>query len=61
MASDPVCKMNVEPEKAAGKAEHAGQVYYFCSDTCHKKFVADPGKYASGAAPADHSCCGEHK
>jgi Cu+-exporting ATPase len=53
--------MNVEPGKAAAKAEHAGQVYYFCSDTCHKTFVADPKKYAGGAAPADHSCCGGHK
>jgi len=53
--------MNVEPGKAAAKAEHAGQVYYFCSETCHKKFVAEPKKYTSGAAPASHSCCGGHK
>ena len=61
MAIDPVCKMNVESGKAAAKAEHAGQVYYFCSATCHKTFAAEPGKYTSGAAPADHSCCGGHK
>jgi YHS domain-containing protein len=58
MTVDPVCKMKLEPEKAAAKAEHGGQTYYFCSDTCHKSFMADPHKYASGAAPADHSCCG---
>jgi len=50
--------MNVEPEKAAARMEHVGQMYYFCSDICQKKFAADPEKYASGAAPADHSCCG---
>lgn len=61
MATDPVCKMNVEPGKAAAKAEHAGQVYYFCSDICRNKFAAEPEKYASGAAQADHSCCGGHK
>lgn len=61
MATDPVCKMNVEPEQPAVKAEHAGQVYYFCSNICHKKFVAEPKKYTSGAAPADHSCCGGRK
>ena len=61
MAIDPVCKMNVEPDKAAAKADYAGQVYYFCSDICHKSFVTEPGKYASGAAAADHSCCGGHK
>jgi len=61
MAIDPVCKMKVEPGKAAAKAEHAGQVYYFCSESCHKSFVADPKKYSSGAAAADRSCCGGHK
>ncbi len=58
MTVDPVCKMKLEPEKAAAKAEHGGQTYYFCSGTCRKSFMADPNKYASGAAPADHSCCG---
>ncbi len=61
MVIDPVCKMNVEPDNAAAKAEYAGQVYFFCSDTCHKGFVAEPKKYTSGASPADHSCCGGHK
>ena len=61
MMIDPVCKMKVEPDKAAAKAEHAGQVYYFCSDICHKSFVTDPDKYTSGAAPADHVCCGGPK
>lgn len=60
MAIDPVCKMNVEPAEAAAKVDYNGQVYYFCSDTCHKTFVAEPQKYASGMAPADHSCCGSH-
>lgn len=58
MTVDPVCKMKVEPENAAAKAEHGGQMYYFCSSTCHNSFIADPHKYATGTAPADHSCCG---
>ena len=29
---DPVCGMDVEPETAAGRHEHAGTTYYFCSD-----------------------------
>ena len=61
MAIDPVCKMNVAPEKAAAKAEHEGQMYYFCSDACHKAFAAEPEKFTSGAAPASHSCCGGHE
>lgn len=50
MAIDPVCKMNLEPAKAAVKVDYAGQTYYFCSETCHKTFSADPQKYA-GSAP----------
>ena len=41
---DPVCGMTVDPAKArGGSAEHAGTTYYFCSEGCRKKFVADPG------------------
>jgi Cu+-exporting ATPase len=45
MAIDPVCNMNVEPAKAAAKAEHEGTTYYFCSVGCQKAFVAEPKKY----------------
>lgn len=60
MMIDPVCKMNVELEKALAKAEYEGKQYFFCSDVCHKTFLADPEKYVSGTAPANHSCCGGH-
>jgi YHS domain-containing protein len=36
MATDPVCKMEVEP----AKADYAGQMHYFCSPACHKAFTA---------------------
>ncbi len=49
MATDPVCKMNVEPAKATAKADYTGQMYYFCSEACHKAFTADPQKYAVSA------------
>ncbi len=55
---DPVCGMTVNPESAAGTAEHEGQTYYFCSASCVKKFQADPKKYlepgASPATPVEH-------
>ncbi len=60
MATDPVCKMKVEPGEAAAKATYAGQVYYFCSEACQKAFVAEPSKYAGAATAAKHSCCGGH-
>lgn len=58
MAVDPVCGMKVEPQQAAAKEEHGGQTYYFCSEACHKSFVAEPQKYSGGSKPATRSCCG---
>lgn len=55
MAIDPVCKMKVEPENAAAKADYAGQVYYFCSAACHKAFTADPQKYTGGTQHGRHA------
>src|SRR5437016_3242376 len=42
---DPVCGMTVFLEKAAGKAEHAGKTYYFCSKRCAERFSREPEKY----------------
>ncbi len=35
------------PTCSTGPATHIhdGTRYYFCSDRCHDRFVADPGKY----------------
>src|SRR5947207_11519964 len=42
---DPVCGMTVAPEKAAGKVEHAGKTYYFCSKRCAERFSGEPKKF----------------
>lgn len=44
---DPVCGMDVEPEHAAGRIDHKGQTYYFCNDSCVRKFQAEPERYTS--------------
>ncbi len=44
---DPVCGMDVNPEKAAATVEHNGPTYYFCSKSCAAKFSANPEKYLS--------------
>ncbi len=44
-ARDPVCGMQVDPERAAGSYQHAGQTYYFCSSHCVERFRAEPEKY----------------
>src|SRR5208337_2732080 len=36
---DPVCGMVVDPKKAAGKFEHRGKSYYFCSPRCAERFA----------------------
>src|ERR1700730_2375007 len=45
MERDPVCGMDVDPNKAAAKAEHAGKTYYFCTLGCAKRFQQAPEKY----------------
>jgi Cu+-exporting ATPase len=44
--TDPVCGMRIDPEKAVGKVEHAGVTYWFCCDSCRRKFEAEPARYA---------------
>ena len=53
--TDPVCGMNVDPQRTRHRAEHAGDTHYFCSAGCRAKFVADPMRYlepSSGPQPA---------
>lgn len=42
---DPVCRMAVEPERAAAREFHEGREYYFCSQECHSRFVASPSSF----------------
>jgi len=50
---DPVCGMEINPAQAAGQRDYDGATYFFCSDSCQKKFDADPAQYvtASESAP----------
>ncbi len=45
MAIDPVCGMILNPKSASARTEHAGRVYYFCSQSCRKTFEANPNRY----------------
>jgi YHS domain-containing protein len=45
METDPVCKMQIDPDKAAGKSEYQGKSYYFCCAGCKKRFDANPAQY----------------
>jgi Cu+-exporting ATPase len=59
MATDPVCRMEVEPGKAAAKVEYAGQTFFFCSETCHKAFIAAPQAYVQEVPSGGHGAAGE--
>jgi Cu(I)/Ag(I) efflux system membrane fusion protein len=50
-AKDPVCGMELDVTKAkeAGRAsEIAGHPYYFCSETCKRKFTEESTRYVQG-------------
>ena len=49
METDVVCGMRVDPARAAGRTEHDGKIYYFCSKGCLQRFQADPQKYLDPA------------
>jgi Cu+-exporting ATPase len=43
---DPVCNMNVDPERARGGSfAHEGTTYFFCIPKCRERFAADPARY----------------
>lgn len=45
--TDPVCGMQVDEKNAAGRSEHQGQTYYFCSQGCKTKFDQNPQQYTA--------------
>ena len=49
MAIDPVCKMEVDENKAEATSEYKGQKYYFCAVGCQRAFDLDPEKYLAEA------------
>lgn len=45
MATDPVCRMEVEEDKAVDTTVFRGKTYYFCATVCKEKFERDPERY----------------
>lgn len=42
---DPVCDMALTSERIIARTTHAGKTYYFCSESCKKRFLASPKNY----------------
>ena len=47
---DPVCRMVVDPDRAAGRLLHEGDAFYFCSLTCVAQFAQSPDRVRGRAA-----------
>jgi Cu+-exporting ATPase len=46
---DPVCGMQVDPQRSAASWEIQGKTYHFCCPHCRQKFQEDPQKYLAAA------------
>lgn len=55
MATDPVCRMDVEEGKAAATSDYKEKTYYFCSTHCKEDFEKEPEKYAGETKGHEHS------
>jgi class 3 adenylate cyclase/YHS domain-containing protein len=44
---DPVCRMAVDPDRAAGRLMHEGSAYFFCTLTCAGAFAQHPERYVA--------------
>jgi Cu+-exporting ATPase len=59
--TDPVCGMQVDPARAAGRHAHAGRTYYFCNPHCLERFRTNPEDYLRPApAPAPTAAAGDY-
>jgi P-type Cu+ transporter len=54
VATDPVCGMKVSVGTAKWSAEYGGETFYFCGQSCQKKFVANPSAWVGPKASAQH-------
>lgn len=53
---DPVCRMAVDPDDAAGSLRHEGTEYFFCSLRCAQAFAEAPERFVVDAGrPNDSS------
>jgi adenylate cyclase len=49
LPADPVCRMVVDPDRAAGRLMHEGIAYFFCTLACAGEFARDPERYAASS------------
>jgi adenylate cyclase len=47
LALDPVCRMAVDPDRAAGRLLHEGTAYFFCTLACAGEFAREPERFVA--------------
>jgi Cu+-exporting ATPase len=52
--TDPVCGMKVNTAMAAGRFDHGGTTYVFCSLGCREKFAVDPRAFLEAGPSSAH-------
>ncbi len=50
--TDPVCGTHLALEKAVAQEEHEGWAFFFCSNACHRFFLAAPEQYSESRPQA---------
>jgi P-type Cu+ transporter len=50
-ATDPVCGMTVDPRATSLRHEHGATTYFFCSESCRRRFAEDPEGFLQPARP----------
>jgi Cu+-exporting ATPase len=58
--TDPVCGMQVDPARAAGRHAHAGRTYTFCSPHCLEQFRTNPENYLRPALAPPAAFAGDY-
>jgi adenylate cyclase len=44
---DPVCRMAVDPDRAAGRLLYEGTAYFFCTLACAGDFAREPERFVT--------------
>ena len=55
---DPVCGMTLDLAQAVASETWSGETYYFCSEACHRRFLASPEAFAPGETGAGRATPG---
>ncbi|MFQ5775663.1 MAG: YHS domain-containing protein [Kiloniellaceae bacterium] len=58
---DPVCGKEIGLADVVASEDHEGWAYFFCSEPCHRRFMAAPERYARALDDADCTTSAEHE